>query len=103
MYGLYFSFQIDGTLNLPTNVLIATVRKYRDQLSVRFERIKSGACDAIVAPQPTGAHLKPSGSGLRAAKPRRRPTKILPLKPYRERINFQKVIVSVQIRDKRIQ
>lgn len=88
------NFQVNRTLNLPTNVLIATVRKYRDQLNERFERIKNGACDAIILPQQSSEiNLKPSGSGLRPLKPR--PTKIVPLKPYRERINFEKVIVSV--------
>lgn len=87
--------QVNGTLNLPTNVLIATVRKYRDQLNDRFERLKTGTFDAIVIPQSNEINLKPSGSGLRASKIQRRPTKIFPLKPYRERINFEKVIVSV--------
>lgn len=84
--------QKDATLNLPTNVLLATVRKYRDQLNERFERIKSGACDPYALPSSNEISLKPSGSGIRPLKIR--PTKILTLQPYRQRINFEKIIVS---------
>lgn len=80
-------------------MLIATIRKYRDQLHDRFERIKSGTCNPIVVPsQPMHSEIgaKPSGSGLRLLN--KRPTKIIPLKPYRERINFEKVIVSNTIK-----
>lgn len=52
-----------------------------------------GQCDAIVMSQSNEINAKPSGSGLRPLKTR--PTKIIPLKPYRERTNFEKVIVSV--------
>lgn len=84
---------MNGVLNLPTNVLIATIRKYRDQLNARFERIKNrnNESTSLSSPQ-TSLCTKPSGSGLCAAKPR--PTRVVPLKPYRERINFQKVVVS---------
>lgn len=85
---------MNGTLNLPTNVLIATIRKYRDQLSERFERIKNGTNESIsLSQQQTAISSKPSGSGARVIKPRS--TKIIPLKSYRERINFEKVVVSV--------
>lgn len=83
---------MNGTLNLPTNVLIATIRKYRDQLSERYERIKNGTNESIILSQQATISSKPSGSGGNAIK--RRPTKIIPLKSYRERINFDKVIVS---------
>lgn len=81
---------MNGTLNLPTNVLIATVRKYRDQLSERFETIKNASNVSLSS---LLEQTKPSGSG--AIKPKQRPTRIVPLKPYRERINFEKVIVSI--------
>lgn len=79
---------MNGTLNLPTNVLIATIRKYRDQLNERLERIKSGSSLKQTAISP-----KPSGSGVKVIKPR--PTRIIPLKPYRQRTNFEKVVVSL--------
>lgn len=88
--------QVNGTLNLPTNVLIATIRKYRDQLHERFERHKNIPNEPILLSQPTTLCAKPSGSGIRANRPR--PTRIIPLKPYRERINFQKVIVCALIK-----
>lgn len=84
---------MNGTLNLPTNVLIATIRKYRDQLCVRYERIKNGTNESITLSQQETISSKPSGSGSNAIK--RRPIKIIPLKSYRERINFDKVIVSM--------
>lgn len=87
---------MDGTLNLPTNVLIATIRKYRDQLSERFDRIKNGINESTSLSQPTAISSKPSGSGARAIRPR--PTKIIPLKPYRERTDFEKVVVSMMIK-----
>lgn len=82
---------MNGALNLPTNVLIATIRKYRDQLNERFEKIKNGTRDSNS--QSTKIEAKPSGSSDVVAK--RRPTKIIPLKTYRERTNFEKVIVSI--------
>ncbi|XP_055304059.1 peptide-N(4)-(N-acetyl-beta-glucosaminyl)asparagine amidase [Sitodiplosis mosellana] len=82
--------EVNGALNLPTNVLIATIRKYRDQLNERFEVIKNGTNDSIPLSQPAKISAKPSGSSVGAIK--RRPTKIVPLKPYRERINFEKVV-----------
>lgn len=86
---------MNATLNLPTNVLIATIRKYRDQLSERYERIKNGTNESITLSQQATISSKPSGSGSNVIK--RRPTKIIPLKSYRERINFDKVIVSMII------
>lgn len=83
---------MNGTLNLPPNVLIATIRKYRDQLNERFEHIKNKTHESSVLLQQSPIIPKPSGSGVRVVKPR--PTKIIPLKSYRERINFEKVIVS---------
>lgn len=82
---------MNGTLNLPTNVLIATIRKYRDQLNERFEKIKNGKIDPVLLPKSTTIIDKPSGSGL-SIKPK--PTRIIPLKSYRERIQFEKVVVS---------
>lgn len=85
---------MNGTLNLPTNVLIATIRKYRDQLNERFERIKkNGTNESTTHPQQKSISPKPSGSGDSVIK--KRPTKIIPLKPYRERINFEKVVVGI--------
>lgn len=88
-------FQVNGSLNLPTNVLIATIRKYRDQLNERYERIKNSAHESTqqLSQQTAAISPKPSGSGINVIKPR--PTKIIPLKPYKERINFEKVIVSL--------
>lgn len=87
-------FQVNGTLNLPTNVLIATIRKYRDQLNERYERIKNYAHESSQQlSQQTAISPKPSGSGISVIKPR--PTRIIPLKPYKERINFEKVVVSL--------
>lgn len=83
---------MNGALNLPTNVLIATIRKYRNQLNERFEHIKSGVNKSSSLSHQTAISPKPSGSGVKVIK--QRPTKIIPLKPYRERINFEKVVVS---------
>ncbi|XP_031638055.1 peptide-N(4)-(N-acetyl-beta-glucosaminyl)asparagine amidase [Contarinia nasturtii] len=77
--------EVNGTLNLPTNVLIATIRKYRDQLNDRYERIKNGTPGE---PQNEAMSSKPSGSNT--IKPR--PTKIIPLKSYSERIKFEKLV-----------
>lgn len=41
--------QINGTLNLPSNALIATVRKYRDQINERLECIKCKPLDQSIA------------------------------------------------------
>lgn len=82
---------MNGALNLPTNVLIATIRKYRDQLNERFERIKNGTNDS--SSLPVAIEAKPSSSFNVVKK--RRPTKIIPLKSYRERTNFEKVVVSI--------
>lgn len=90
--------QVNGTLNLPTNVLIATIRKYRDQLNDRYELIKNGTSDEPMPQSPSQAQAisaKPSGSRASTIKPR--PTKIIPLKSYSKRTAFDKVVVSVII------
>lgn len=86
---------MDGTLNLPTNVLIATIRKYRDQLSERYEWIKNYGTNELISlssQQQTVIDTEPS-VGCAMIKPR--PTRIIPLKSYRDRIKFDNVVVSV--------
>lgn len=86
---------MNGTLTLPTYVLIAAIRKYRDQLSERFYHIEKETNDSITSSQQTANIPKPSGSGVNTMLIKPRPTQIIPLKPYRKRIDFPKVVVSV--------